>query len=180
MLSKVASLWQMKPIQMGAKTLAAGTAVVGALWVFQKGSRLIFGPREEHAYNTLKSVLSDEFKGLLDTLIQHDFEMVEILARMSVFRQFDSEAFQDIIFTTFLAVETRHEAYEKQSKSGLSATSSFKIRAEYQKAVEKVRLFRAILEQKIPTALEDFDEIAVDYNAKSEQACTDAIQDTFL
>ena len=55
-----------------------------------------------------------------------------------------------------------------------------KVRKAYQKLIEDVRIFRAIVEEVMPSAIEDFDDVAVDINAKVEQVCTDAIQDSVM
>jgi hypothetical protein len=76
------------------------------------------------------------------------------------------------------AANTRTVLYEGLTDKGLLATSSFKIREAYQKVIESIRVYRAIIEKKMPSALEDFDEVAVDVNSLVESRCIDALHDS--
>jgi hypothetical protein len=110
----------------------------------------------------------------LEYISIYEPEFLDIIGRLQTFRRFDTLAFYDIIVSIEKASQFKHfEAIQA------NAATSFKIRANYQKIIESTRVFRAILEIKVPGALEDFDDVAVDINAKVEQACNDAIQDSY-
>jgi hypothetical protein len=173
--SKVTQLWQMQPVQFGLKSFAAGSAVAASLYVFKKFSGLSSDVND--AVRALVEVMPQE-RDSIQFLSEHEPEFIELLARLLVFRNFAKDVYFDIFHSMFYASEARNTLYETEHK--LSAKSSFYIRRGYQTIIEHVRVFRSILEQRMPTALEDFDEIAVDINGKVEQACTDAIQDSVL
>ena len=68
----------------------------------------------------------------------------------------------------------------KEVSPKVSFTASYEVRKAFQGVIEAIRHLRAVLEVKVPSTLDDFDEIAVDFNSKVEQMCTDAIQDSSL
>jgi hypothetical protein len=165
----------MKPVQMGAKSLAAGTVVAVSLLAFQKASKKVFGTQDDEAKQVLIKEIPEQERAI--TLVHElDSELLEHMARLCVFRRFDRTVFDKMFVSLSIAVTQRHDFYE----SGLTATSAFQIRKNFQMVIEDIRHFRAILERLMPSAIEDFDEIAVDFNAKLEQMCTDAIQDSLL
>ena len=102
--------------------------------------------------------------------------MLEALARLGPFRRFAPDAFDHIVRVAYVATESKHQEYAKRP---LTASASFRVRADFQKIIEAIRVFRAFIEGRMSSALEDFDEVAVDLNAYVEQVCTDAVQDTF-
>lgn len=168
-------LWEMKPIQTGLQTFAAGTVCVGAYWLYKRASEYISGPSDAGLQLLLALNLKDQDK--LKDLYAQDPEMIDLLARLEPFRSFHKDSFDEVIVAMHAAVQMKLHVYQSTS---ITATKSFKIRAEYQKIIEALRLFRAILEIKIATALEDFDEVAVDINAKVEQSCSDTISDSYM
>jgi len=168
-------LWEMVPIQTAAKSFAFGTLCVGSFWAYNTfvsygqskiGLAFLEDPQVGH---TLKSAVR--------SMIEHDPDLVQLLERLLLFRRFYPDEFDSIVTSSFIATETRHLEYQQES---FKASSSFRIREQYQRIIEDIRIFRALLEKSMPSAMEDFDEIAVDLNAKIEQICTDAIQDTYL
>lgn len=165
--------WEMKPVQYAAKSVAAGSACAAVFLAFRTTSRLLLGNPDTEALQALREAVSEDLQELCDQL---DPTMLEALARLSPFRRFEPDAFDHILRTAYVANLGLKEEYKQRP---LSASASFRIRAEYQKIIEAVRVFRAFIEMRIDTALEDFDEVAVDINALVEQACTDAVQDTF-
>jgi hypothetical protein len=176
MMSKVAQVWQMKPVQMGAKSVAAGSVLAVSLLLFNTATKKMFGRQEGLAVASLAKEMPEDLP-MLEMIETQDPELLDILARLLSFRRFAPKAFKDLVVSCFLALELRNEAYKDLP---IKATTSFRIRQAFQKIIEDTRLFRAILETHMPSALEDFDDVAVDLNGKVEQACTDAIQDTFL
>ena len=173
-MKSVAALWEMKPVQTGAKALGAGAIAYGALWAYRKATEVIGGPTD----SSLKAVISEmpHLKERLEALwASPDRDWVELLARLGMFRKFAPFEFDHVVEEVCFATEERQRLY---SKARMAATDSFRIRASYQKIIEKVRILRSIIEHSLETALEDFDEIASDFNSKVEQASLDAIQDT--
>lgn len=180
-MSKLEALWQLKPVQTAAKGLGAGIAVASALWLYRAGSRAVFGSPDLEAQKALYAELPETMRESVELLNAGDPDMVSVMARLLAFRRFSTEAYDGLFAALIAACETRLEAYNtgiNQLTGSLRPTAAFKVRASFQQVIEATRVFRAILENKIPTALEDFDEIAVDINAKVEQACSDAIQDS--
>lgn len=180
-MAKIAELWQLKPVQTAAKSLGAGLAVAGALMLYRAGSRVVFGSPDLEAQKALYAELPEGLRPSLELLNAGDPEFVAILARLLPFRRFSHEAYDALLAAMIAACETRLEAYNTAISpvtGGLRPTAAFKVRAAFQGIIEATRILRAILEAKLPTALEDFDEVAVDINAKVEQACSDAIQDS--
>ena len=159
----------MKPVQLGLKGLAAGSLLFAAGWVYSKGTQMIKGPADQ----SLK-IVSDHIKKAEDLYLL-DPDAIELLGRLEVFVRFFPAEYQKL-FEAFLdAAYAKKDAYSTK----MNATHSFHIRRKYQVVIERVREMRLILEKTLSISLEDFDEIAVDINAKVEQECTDAIQDTF-
>lgn len=164
---------QFKPAQHAVKALAAGTVVCAAMWAAQKTSKAIFGTSET-PLKTLQPLFDPSEHSALEYLSMHEPEFLDIVGRLQTFRRFDPQAFFFIVLSMESASKVKFA-----SMNATTAATSFKVRKAYQQIIETVRVFRAILEIKVPVTLEDFDEIAVDINAKVEQACTDAIQDTY-
>ena len=159
------ALWAMKPVQMAAKSLAAGTAVALTMWAVSGVSKTVFGDRTVLGLQLLSEA---GLNGLQDEVL------IDIMARLLTFRRFAPTQFDRIYNLARTAVAVRFAVY----KSGqVTASKSFAVRKSAQQVIEATRVFRAILERKLETALEDFDEIAVDLNARLEQVCTDAVQD---
>lgn len=166
-------LLERKPVQQGLMALAAGSILCASAWGLKKASNALFGS-SEGSLDTLLPMFDKQEAKYLELLHLYEPDFLDILGRLYTFRRFDVQAFHDILKTMALAAQFRVDSYMNRS-----ATSSFQIRSKYQKVIESTRIFRAVLEIKIPSALEDFDEIAVDINGKVEQACMDSIQDTF-
>lgn len=160
-----AKIWQMQPVQMAAKSLAAGTAVAASLWAFQGVSKYMLGDARKNAVEALEH---HRLVGLEDP------PLVEAMARMILFRRFDEKAFDACYEALKHADQIGRHVYTLGS---MNASRAFAIRRANQTAIEKIRIFRAILEKRMPHALEDFDEIAVDLNSRIEQVCTEAVQD---
>jgi hypothetical protein len=166
-------LLERKPVQQGLMALAAGTVLCASAWGLKKASNALFGSSEGSLKTLLPMFDSNDAK-YLELLDLYEPDFLDILGRLHTFRRFDVSLFHNIVKSMALAAQFRVDSYMNRS-----ATSSFQIRSKYQKIIEATRLFRAVLEIKISSALEDFDEIAVDINGKVEQACMDSIQDTF-
>jgi len=163
-------LWRYKPVQNGLKSFAAGTAVCAAMWAFNKVSR-VFTVSESARQDAIKALFPVAFKTDLDDLAAVAPEFLDLLGRLEPFRRFDPAAFDKILCAVVAA------AVPVDLKN---ASSSFAVRLRYQKIIEAIRFFRSILEQTIESALEDFDDVAVDLNARVEQACQDSIMDTYM
>ena len=160
-----AKIWQMEPVQTAAKSLAAGTAVAAGLWAFQGVSKYMFGDARKNALDAL------EHHGLVGL---EDQPLVEAMARLLIFRRFGQQAYDACYDALKHADRVGRHVYTLGS---MNASRAFAIRKANQTAIEKIRIFRAILEKRMPHALEDFDEIAVDINSRIEQVCTEAVQD---
>lgn len=174
---KAQQLWAMKPVQLAAKSVAAGTVVAGTLVGLRAASSWMLGDPDAAAVEALVAELPDpSLKAAVRSMAKLEPGLAEILARLHPFRRFAPDAFDDLVRAASVAVEYRSHEYESRP---LSARASFRIRADYQRIIEKTRLLRAFLEKKMESLMEDFDEVAVDINAAVESACTDAIQDTF-
>lgn len=154
--------------------LAAGSVLCVSAWGLKKASTALFGS-SEGSLKTLLPMFEPSEAKYLELLDLYEPDFLEILGRLHTFRRFDSKAFGNIVRSMALAAQFRVDSHMNRT-----ATSSFQIRSMYQKIIEATRIFRAVLEILISSALEDFDEIAVDINGKVEQACMDSIQDTFL
>lgn len=167
-------------MQMGAKSLAAGATVGVALWAFKASASYFFGSSKE-ALTALVNTMPD-IKKELEQMAENESVLIEAFARLLPFRRFRPRAFDEMCLAAYRAAEGLRKAYSSggSAHGHLNATAAFRVRADYQQVIERVRVFRAILEKELPTALEDFDEVAVDINARVEQVCSDAIQDTFV
>jgi hypothetical protein len=170
-----AALWEMKPVQTGAKALGAGFVALGAMWAYRQASTSIGGPTDAN-YKMLLAQLQKRLHSGLDIMWQSDErEWIDILGRLEVFRKFAVKEFDDIVEEVIAATTLKRECY---SRTKMIASESFAIRKAYQKIIESVRILRSIIDFTLNTATDDFDEVAVDINAKVEQAAMDAIQDT--
>ena len=172
-MKSIASLWEMQPVQSGAKALGAGFVACGAIWAYRKATAVIGGPTDA----SLKGLISEmpHLESQLTKLWESpDREWIDILGRLEVFRKFAPVEFDEIVAQVCHATDEKQKCYSKR----LRATDAFKIRADYQKVIEAVRVLRSIIEHDLISATEDFDEVAVDLNSKVEQAAMDAIQDT--
>lgn len=167
-MDQLHSVWQMKPVQQGLKSFAAGTAVCAAMWATTSISKY-FSQSDIDRQEAIKKLFPTRLTIYLNNIQETAPELLDLLGRLEPFRRFDPPAFDKII-------EAMASAHVRSVKS---ATDSYRVRAEYQKIIESIRFFRAVLELKMASALEDFDEVAVDINAKIEQACTDAVQDEY-
>lgn len=161
-------LWQMKPVQVGLKTFALGTIFAIGMYGFGRVAENIKGPKDAN-WLSLRQKYDEES---VDYIWAHDPAWIDLLARLEMFSRFDVEAYN------VLVESVRKSIYLSQtSPHEKTAAQSFRTRANLQKVIEALRLFRAVVEIKIP--IEDFDEIAVDVNAYVEQLCADAIQNTY-
>lgn len=167
--------WQLQPVQSGLKSFAAGMALCGVLWTTGKIGKMLGGD-SQGGIKILRNVLDAPYQAMLDTINEADNEMAQLLSRLEPFRRFHPSAFDAIIKEANAAIHVRTEAY----KTAVNATSAFRVRAAYQKIIESIRIFRALLEKNLSNEMEDFDEVAVDFNSKVEQACTDIIQDQLI
>lgn len=170
-------LWQLKPIQTATKSLAAGTVVAGALVGLRAASRAIWGTPEAALKESIDR-MPRHLRPLLEELAKIDEDLVDLLGRLMVFRDFAPEAFDSLAEAMLDGAQVRQEAYAAMHDGRMKASEAFRVRRYWQKVIEAVRLFRAVVEQKFETALEDFDEVASDLNAKVEQVCTEAVQDS--
>lgn len=172
--SMTAQLWEMQPVQSAVKSFGAGLAVVALMWTSKKAYGLLGSSRLTGVMD-LRKILGPEDQIVLDQILVLDEDMAQIFARLEPFRRFYPNEFDLFLRRSLEALKTRQEALK-----AVSATKAFKVRQSYQKAIEALRLFRALLEKQIGQNIEDFDEIAVDFNSKADQACTDIIQDHAL
>jgi hypothetical protein len=167
--------WQLQPVQSGLKSFAAGLAVCGVLWSTSAASRLLGGD-SQGGIKILRASLDDKHTAMLDVISEGDNDTAQLLSRLEPFRRFQPKAFDDIIRVTSEAIVVRTQAYN----GIINATSTFEIRKSYQKIIESIRIFRALLENHLGPEMEDFDEVAVDFNSKVEQVCIDVIQDQLI
>ena len=163
----------MKPVQIGAKAIGAGVVACGALWAYRSATSAISGPSDSNYKMLIREIpkLEEDITTLWNSA---DKEWIDILGRLEIFRKFAPVEFDEIVKDVCKATKERQNCYERR----LRATDAFKIRSEYQKIIESVRVLRSIIEHDLVSATEDFDEVAVDINGKVEQAASDAIQDT--
>lgn len=165
--------WQMKPVQMAAKSVAAGSACVGLLLAFRTTSTFLLGRPDEEARKALIEAVGPSLE---KACAQLEATCLEALARLTPFRRFAPEAFDHIVRVAVAATLGKEHEYKSRP---ITASASFRMRSDFQKIIEAIRVFRAFIEVQMPSTLEDFDEVAVDLNAYVEQVCTDAVQDTF-
>jgi hypothetical protein len=170
--AKAGKLWEYKPIQAVAKTVG-----LGALSYVAHATVKAFKGQNDAALNNVKQYFHSN--GLTE-LFEIEPEAIEFLSRLEPFQRFSPSSYKMLFESMLDAAKTRKEIYDTQGSHGLKATSSFTVRESYQKVIENVRMFRAILETKLPLALEDFDEVAVDINAHVESVCIDALHDSFI
>lgn len=174
-MAKVAAqLWEMQPVQTAVKSFGAGLAVVGLLWTSKKAFKL-FGSNSLAGVELLRQSLGPEAQKALDAILVLDEDLAQIMARLEPFRRFSPEAYDAILHTSLAALETKKRAYRR-----VTASAAFAVRQAYQKVIEAVRLFRSRLDKHISHDIEDFDEIAAEFNSKVDQACLDIIQDHAL
>ena len=167
--------WQLKPVQFAAKIFAAGSLMGTSIWAYKKVTTVIAGSTDAPLKN-LQGYLRPAMTAPLSSIWTADPDWIDLLARLESFNRFAPKEFEDIV----VAVDSATAIKAGEYATKITATSSFKIRAAFQKVIECVRVFRSILEHQIPTALEDFDEVAVDINSKIEQVSSDAIQDCYI
>lgn len=161
----------MKPIQTTAKTLAAGAVGFAALSAVS-----LFKGDPNASLKNVQVHIKDPKLEILNTI---DTECVELLSRLEPFQRFSKESYHETFLSMLAAAKLKKELYDAITDKGLQATSSFQIREAYQKVIESIRVFRAILEKKMPSAVDDFDEVAVDVNGLVESRCLDALHDSF-
>lgn len=171
----MASIWQMQPVQTAAKYFAAGCAVGTTMFVARKVSSMLRGDSTSACEGLAAELDSEEARTYFKQIVELDPDMGEILARLGPFQRFSKRAFKELLSACANAVTVRDLAYG----SKITATKAFQVRRSYQKIIESIRILRAIVEPAVGLDIEDFDEVAVDFNAKVEQACTDIIQDQF-
>ena len=169
MFKRPLEFFQMKPVQMSLKALAAGSVFAAGMYAYTTIKKKVLGPEDTTLLILKKEALSSIDD--LDYIWAHDTTWIELLGRLVIFRNFSRSMFDEIIYSIRIALE-------KTESLNNTASASFRIRSYYQKVIENVRLFRAILDTKIP--VDDFDEVAVDLNAYVEQLCSEAIQNTFM
>ena len=151
------SLWQYKPVQTAATGLATGSVLVGLMVVYNQFFSVVPGQALTKFLNAY-DIEASSSKGLMyKTIDQKDPEFLHLLERLYLFRKFDEEAFDRIVQSIYVSVETK--ANEYSSSKTFTASASYRIRSNYQKVIEAIRYFRAILEHTMKSALEDFDEI---------------------
>lgn len=171
MFKRPTEIFQMKPVQLGLKALAAGSLFAASIYAYSSIKKKVLGPEDTTLILLKKNDFSVEALNNLDFIWANDTTWIELLGRLVIFRNFAKNTFDDIILNI-------RNAMEKSELKEYSALSSYRIRSNYQKVIELIRLFRAILDKKIP--VDDFDEIAVEINAYVEQLCSDAIQNTYM
>jgi hypothetical protein len=166
------NIWTYQPVQKAVMSLLAGSVI----------ATVVIGVRTASSYFESKTTPADaliagapSLEAGARELEASDPDFIEIFGRLLPFRRFQPEAFDAIVDAARSATSARAKEYEID----LTAAASARVRAAYQGIIEATRLFRAHLELIIASALEDFDEVAVDIQAKVEQMCQDAIQDTF-
>jgi len=170
-MQKVYDLWTYKPVQMALKSFGLGTACVGAMWAYGK-----LLPKDKTLDKLLETTdLTESLKETFRQIYSIDKDFLQMLDRLSQFRSFAKIQYDDLVYSTWIALRSKQLEYSKPS---VGPSSSYRIRKEFQVVIEHVRMLRAVLEQSLPSCLEDFDEVAVDLNSKVEQICTDAIQDS--
>lgn len=169
MLKKTLGLWNYKPVQAGIKTFAAGSVFALVAYGVRKACASFAGPEDLPLRNLQEKVLGT-LKEDLEFIWLRDRSWIDLLLRLETFRRFDNIAYDELI-------KSIKYSLDKEETLGQSAVQSFKVRAKLQKVIECLRIFRAIVELRVP--IEDFDEIAVDVNAYVEQLCSDAIQNSF-
>ena len=160
----------MKPVQLGLKTLAFGSIFALSMYGFGRVAENIKGPKDAN-WLSLRQKYDEES---VDYIWAHDPAWIDLLARLELFSRFDTEAFQALVESVRKSIYLNAGTSTEDSKT---AAQSFRTRANLQKVIESVRLFRAVVELKIP--IEDFDEVAADVNSYVEQLCSDAIQNTY-
>ncbi len=173
MLNKTLGLWNYKPVQLGLKTFAAGSVFALTMFGINKVRASFAGPEDLPLRNLQEKVLGT-IKEDLEFIWMHDRAWIDLLARLETFRRFDNVAFDELVKNIKLSLDSEEPI---ASGSYQGAIQSFKVRSKLQKVIESLRIFRAIVELRVP--IEDFDEIAADFNAYVEQLCSDAIQNSY-
>lgn len=169
MLKKTMGLWNYKPVQIGLKTFAAGSAFALVMYGVKKAQRLFSGP-EDQKLKSLQDKMLGSIKDDLETIWDLDPTWIDLIARLETFRRFDNTAFDELVSNIKISCEAI-------AAGSNTAVQSFKVRAQLQRVIESLRIFRAIVELRVP--IEDFDEIAADFNSYVDSLCSDAIQNTF-
>lgn len=169
MLKKTMGLWNYKPVQVGLKTFAAGSAFALIVYGAKRIQGVFSGP-EDQKLKQLQEKCVGSIQNDLEVIWDLDPSWIDLIARLETFRRFDNIAFDDLILHI-------RNSCELISAGTTSAVQSFKVRAQLQRVIESLRIFRAIVELRVP--IEDFDEIAADFNSYVDSLCSDAIQNTF-
>lgn len=107
-----------------------------------------------------------------------DDEFSDLFTRLSEFKAFQPSLFDSLEQAVKESEAVRNRIYSR--KIPIGSTNAFLIRSSYQKVIEVIRHFRAVLEHKFPDALEDFDDVAAEWNNKIETICNNAILDSYL
>jgi len=171
----LSSFMNLKVVQQGAKSFALGSILVASYYVLTKVAGL--SKNSDASLKAFKEEMPQGMHPTLDLIATHDQDYIDLMLRLLCFRKFNTQSYDEIVVTIALALQIHEKLYAKKP---VTHTASFQVRKAFQNIIERIRLLRAILEIKVPTTLDDFDEVAVDLNAKVEQTCNDAIQDSSL
>lgn len=205
MLNKAFDVLQYKPVQVGLKTFAVGSLIGLGMYAWRKVSPAPVASKSlddlkikleqfhasrdtgldsepsGHSGRGSEPVSSKDFNAQylkdlfhdLDTIWHYDPEWIDLLNRLETFRRFGFYSFDIVIRDLSMA----YVIMNAEKIPSTTASQSFRVRREFQKVIESMRLFRAVVETQVP--IEDFDEIAVDFNALADKMCTEAIQNTY-
>lgn len=136
---------------------------LSAMWLGMSWARKSL--TRTHAEAQQKMLAERVVRDTLDVL-QLDDDYLDVIARLAEFQPADPFNFAELARAT-AAVITFLCAVRARGKTTMADVMEYSTRG--QEVIEAVRQMRSFLELKMPSALDDFDEIAVDVQSKYDE-----------
>lgn len=164
-------LWANQTVQTAAK-------YAGAVGVVTLGFVGLSFARSAYTSGTSKRVQEEIAEGMRPAAQRAAHavgdDWLDLLHRLKMFAKFAHEDFEAVTEACAAFAREKAVAYERPK---LSTADVMLLRKSLQALIEAVRLMRAVIELKSKTALEDFDEVATDLNAKVEDESSAVLLD---
>lgn len=163
-----------KPIAIGGVAVGAGLFLIGVQKMFSKPNQLSGGGK-----GTIKAIkkqsIPDYIKPLVKLVgeetvlsISKDANWTELCDRAAEFYSLSVLEFKELCYAIAEVVEFQLKVHEDSSKITLGTPRIF--RSKLHAVVEAVRNYRAGIELKSTSALNDFDDIASDIQRAHDDA----------
>lgn len=117
--------------------------------------------------NRQKSLLQDKIQPEILEIIVKDETYFSIVGRIADYQPISSQAFEDLVRAIVPVIEFLESRRSSNQKITMQDNKDYVFLGHA--VIEATRIFRTILEMKMPNVLEDFDEIATDIQAKYDE-----------